>query len=213
LPTRPSEPVLAWFRKALKSRGLNTAALAKRVGEKRGTVRNVLAGQEPLTVDQLMGWTQALELSLEELVGIDEGSLPEPVERPPTPDDAPILVDPYGIQAEQAFRLAFGLGCDFTFVADTAQLGESGVPPAVLARFAERLVLRLDAAYHRHNQPRFDAHGVTLVLSFDALYTCTLPWAAIQQVILDLVPPAPTAPQPEEPVDEPGGRPVLRLVT
>ena len=208
---RPSEPVLGWFRNALKTKGLNTAALARRVGAKKSTVRNVLAGLEPLTVDQLMAWTQALELSLEDLVGIEEGSLPEPIERPPTPDDQPVLLDPYGIQAEQAFRLAFGLGCDFSFVADTSQLSDSGVPPDVLARFEDRLVLRLDAAYHRHNAPEFDAHGVTLRLSFDALYTCTLPWSAILQVILDLVPPPPVEPETEE-EPEPG-RPMLRLVT
>ena len=210
---RPSEPVLAWFRSTLKAKGLNTAALARTVGEKKATVRNVLAGQEPLTVDQLMAWTQALELSLEDMVGVDSASLPEPVERAPVPDDQPVVLDPYGVQAEQAFRLAFGLSCYFAFVADTDQLGESGVPPDVLARFPERLVLRLDAAYHRHNAPRFDTHGVTLTLSFDALHTCTLPWASIQQVILDLVPPPPSAPEPDPGQDEAEGRPVLRLVT
>jgi hypothetical protein len=214
VPKRPSEPVLGWFRSALKTKNLNTSALAKLVGEKKSIVRNVLAGLEPLTVDQLMAWTQALDLSLEDMVGIDEGSLPEPVKRSPVPDDQPVVLDPYGIQAEQAFRLAFGLGCDLTFVADTALLQDSGVPPDVLARFEERLVLRLDAAYHRHNAPEFDEHGVTMRLSFDALYTCTLPWAAIQQVILDLVPPPPAEPETVEvPNDAPSGRPTLRLVT
>ena len=212
---RPSEPVLGWLRNALKSKGLNTAALAKKVGESRATVRNVLAGQEALTVDQLMAWTQALELSLEDMVGISEADLPAPAERPEVPDDQPVLLDPYGVQAEQALRLAFGLGVDFTFVAETALLGDAGLPDRVLARYPERLVLRLDAAYHRHNQPRFDAHGVTLVLSFDALYTVNLPWAAFQQVILDLVPPPPTEPEKldADEQDAASSRPTLRLVT
>lgn len=212
---RPSEPVLGWLRNALKSKGLNTAALAKKVGESRATVRNVLAGQEALTVDQLMAWTQALELSLEDMVGISEADLPAPAERPEVPDDQPVLLDPYGVQAEQALRLAFGLGVDFTFVAETALLGDAGLPDSVLARYPERLVLRLDAAYHRHNQPRFDAHGVTLVLSFDALYTVNLPWAAFQQVILDLVPPPPTEPEKldADEQDAASSRPTLRLVT
>ncbi len=214
---RPSEPVLGWLRNALKTRGLNTAALAKQVGEKRSTVRNVLAGQEPLTVDQMMTWTQAMELSLEDMMGIAEADLPEPVERSPVPDDQPVLLDPYGVQAEQAFRLAFGLGVDFSFVADSSQLQDSGVPEDVLARFPERLTLRLDAAYHRHNKPSFDDHGVTLVLSFDALCTVTLPWSALLQVAFDLVPPPPSDPDsgssPEDSEDSEDSRPTLRLVT
>jgi transcriptional regulator with XRE-family HTH domain len=213
---RPSETVLGWLRNALKAKGLNTAALAKRVGEKRATVRNVLAGKEPLTVDQLLTWTQALELSLEDMVGIQEVALPDPVERSPTPTDQPILLDPYGIQAEQAFRLAFGLGVDFTFIAATADLGDSGLPASVLARFPEKLVLRLDAAYHSDNRPQFDEAGVTLVLSFDALYTVKLPWSAIHQVVLDLVPPPPFSPATKnEPdaTDKGKTRPKLRLVT
>ncbi len=207
---RPSEPILGWLRNALESKGLNSAALAKRVSEKRSVVRNVLAGQESLTVDQLMTWTQALELSLEELMGIPESELPSAPERSEVPDDQPIALDPYGIQAEQACRLAFGLGVDFALVADSSQLQDSGIPASVLERFPEQLVLKLDAAYHRHNHPRFDAHGITLTLSFDALRTCTVPWAAVLQVVLDLVPPPPSEPERAE---EGADRPMLRLVT
>ncbi len=216
---RPSETILRWFRDTLRERGMNTAALARAAGEKRATVRGVLAGREPLTVDQLVTWGQALELKLEDLHKIQ---LPEEepaaeadrggptllrVAEPPPPDR--FEVDPYGLQAEQAIKLAFAMGVDFAFVAESAQLGDSGVPQATLDRFQDRLVIKLDAAYHQHNAPTFDGDGVTLTLSFDALYTCTFPWSAIVQVTYFVEPPPPRKAGPE-----PGekGRPVLRLV-
>ena len=39
---RPSEPVLAWFRSALRKRDMNVAALAEKVGEKRSFVAFML---------------------------------------------------------------------------------------------------------------------------------------------------------------------------
>jgi len=226
----PSEAILRWFRDTLKTKDMNTAALANKVGAKRSTVRNVLAGREPLTVDQLVLWGQALELQLEDLVGVEVPELPDPLDVDPDDSDAPggptllraapeetsekYEVDPYGLQGEQALRFAFAMGVDFAFVVDSAQLADSGVPEATVKANPKRLLIKLDAAFHRHNAPEFTDDGLTVVLSFDALYTCTFPWSAVVQVVYFIEPPPP---KPREEEDEPpppekGGRPMLRLV-
>lgn len=199
---------------------MNTAALARATGEKRAVVRNVLAGREPLTVDQLVTWGQALELKLEDLHNIQlpedepdkDSAGPTALRAARAPEEDRFEVDPYGLQAEQAIKLAFSMGVDFAFVADTSQLEDSGVPQATLDRFQDRLVIKLDAAYHRHNAPEFGGDGLTLVLSFDALYTCTFPWSAIVQVTYFVEPPPPKPRKKKEPEPEEKGRPVLRLV-
>lgn len=223
MASRPSEPLLALLRNALQQKGMNTAALARKVGEGRATVRNVLAGQEPLTVDQLMAWTAALELSVDDLVGLGGPEVAsrlravDLVEPRPAPMPAGrIIVDPFGNPVEQAFRLAFGLEVDFTFVLDSTRLAGSGVPDHVLRTWPERLVIKLDAAFHAHNDPRYSAEGVSLVLSFDRLYTCTFPWEAVQQVVYNLEgvvpPPSPDGPDSDGEDEAPAGRPALRLV-
>lgn len=127
-------------------------------------------------------------------------------------DDA---LDPEGNQVRQLFEVGFGLGCTFFFQAKTALLQESGVPRAVLERYADReLPIQLDAAYHAYNEPEYTTHGVTLKLSFDAIYTCTFPWAAITRLAFFPEPPPEPEPEPEEEEEPPsGGRPpFLRLV-
>ena len=230
MPERPSEPILAWFRQALRDRGMNTAALANQVGEKRGLVRRVLSGREPLTVDQMVAWSQALELSMEDLARFQGASLPEDAgapaggapgaaalkatPEPPSGEPDPYSIDPYGLQGAQAIRLGFALGVDFAFVADARQLADSGVPASVLEQWQDRLVIKLEAAYHRHNAPVFDERGLTLVLSFDTLYTCKFPWSAVLQVtfFVEPPPPAPDEDPAPEPEPEERGRPMLRLV-
>ncbi len=69
---RPSEPILEWLRNTLKAKNLNVAALAEKSRQKRSEVKRVLAGREPLTVDQLMTWTKALDLKMEELVNVPD---------------------------------------------------------------------------------------------------------------------------------------------
>jgi hypothetical protein len=211
--SKPSGPILAWLRTQLKAKGLNVAALANKTNSKRKDVRKVLEGREPLTVDQLMTWTQALELSLEELVAvpIPDPDAEAPAPRPADEDDSRFVVDPFGMQAEQALRFAFAAGTDFSFVCDTAQLADSGVPESVLSRFPQHLLIQLDSAYHAHNNPRYDERGVSLTLSFDTLYECSFPWSALVEVRLRLE--APDALPPEEKDEEPAGRPTLRLVT
>ncbi|MCB9741093.1 MAG: helix-turn-helix domain-containing protein [Alphaproteobacteria bacterium] len=226
---RPSEQILTWLRASMKEKDVNVAALAQRVDEKRGTVRRVLSGKEPLTVDQLVQWTQALELSLEDLMSMP-ADLPEapapaaPPQRlrsvaaavvPPMDEEPdPFTIDPYALQAEQAIRIAFALGVNFTFVLDATQLDESsGVPDSVRGRFPERMPIQLDAAYHRFNEPEYDERGVGLTLSFGGTkHRSFFPWSAVLQVVYFVEPPEPE-PTPEEEEDEaPSGRPTLRLV-
>ena len=70
------------------------------------------------------------------------------------------MVDSLGNQPRQLFEFAFALNCDFLFMARTADLSGSKVPAAVLDRYAGRdLPIKMDAAYHSHNQPRYDEGG------------------------------------------------------
>lgn len=208
---RPSEPILAWLRNALKAKQLNVAALAEKTGEPRRDIKRVLSGREPLTVDQLMGWTKALELSMEELMSVPE-ELPEPAE-PMLADEERFIVDPWGIQAESALKLAFAMGADFTFLARTEELKNSGVPEMTLqnAAFKDVLPIRLEAAYHRYNKPEYDAQGVTLTLSFDTIRHCRFPWSSIVEVRFHVLPPDPEdLPDPED-EDEDQGDNVVKL--
>ena len=114
----PSSKIVGWMRDTLEKKGMNTAALAHAVGERRAVVRKVLAGHAPLTVDQLVTWTQALELDVSDLMTLaPEGSIPDSLpqnalEHPdldPSLNSAPaegIEIDPYGLQAEQALLAA-----------------------------------------------------------------------------------------------------------
>ena len=261
---RPSEPVLAWLRQTLKAKGLNVAALAEASGQKRADVRQVLAEQAPLTVDQLIQWCRVMDVKVEDFGALSARLPPElaeaaqaeedaiaaqadedaeeaygddgddaddapspgllsfpgaaaravaPVPPPPRePDDPRYVIDPFGVQAEQIIRLAFGMGVNFRFVADTAQLKNSGVPADVLRRFPEAMPIQLDAAYHRYNKPEYHEHGVSLMLSFDTVRSCFFPWSAIRQLVLAVDAPEPVSPEDPTPGEPPSGRPALRLV-
>lgn len=122
--------------------------------------------------------------------------------------------DPYGVHAAQTFALGFALGCDIFFMAESAKLGASGIPAGVLSRFTDQMPIRLNAAYHKHMDPHYSDEGLTLALSFGALYVCTIPWDAFVQITLFPLPPSP--PPVEEPAeDAPAPKPSrghLRLV-
>lgn len=219
--------MLALLRKVAAERKMNTAALARAAGLDRSHLKHVLAGTTPLTVDELIALSQALEIGPEQLglaaeepppapqvTPISRGSLARVVRDDEDEDPIRQVADPLGNHAEQVIRLGLALGCDLHLVLDTAQARESGVPASVLGQFPERLPLRLDAAFHRHHDLRFLPQGVQMTLSFDALYTCVFPWSAILQVTI--FPLAPSAPPPEPPPEEPSARPRrgshLRLV-
>lgn len=217
---RPSEPLLAWLRKMLKSKGLNTAHVADASGIARKRVRKILAGTEDMTVDELMMLSDSLQLDPADLTGVgaaDVAAEADDADVDPTAElDAidPPMVDPWGNQPEQLFRIAFELGCDFFFLADTEHLDESGIPDHVLEPYQGReLPIKLDAAYHRYNEPRYDEDGITLTLSFDALYDCHFKWPCIKQFVLFPIQPEPAQPTEEEEEEQPAGVPHLRLVT
>ena len=190
----------------MASQGLNSAALAQELGEERKVIRRILSGQNPMTLELFLKVVDALELAVTDLPW-------SVAELPPTPSEEvnseEFELDPFGIQGEQAFRLGFAMGVDFLFVAEASQLSESGIPKSVLEQWPEEIVLKLDAAYHRHNAPQFSEEGVSLNLSFDTVYSCFLPWSAIQKVVFHLEAPEPFhEPEPETKPSGPG----LRLV-
>ncbi len=235
-----STALLVKVREGMKRRGLNRAALAKRLGLDRRQLRAVLGEREPLTVDLFFAMVEALELGPAELgipadlagleaevdasdeeveVSDEENAAPEPVGPPrlaladePQEPQA-MLVDPDGPQAAELLRLGFALGIDMTFVCDTDLARHSGVPESVLTRFPNQLPIRLDAAYHHANRAQYTDDGLVLRLSFDRVRTCLFPWEAIRHVTL--FPEPPLAPErsdePEPPNPVPGGT-TLRLV-
>jgi transcriptional regulator with XRE-family HTH domain len=227
MPPRPSEPLLQLLRELAQKKGMNTAALARAADMDRNRLKSVLSGAEALLVDELIGLSKALEIGPAEMgLQVPEAE-PQPESEPePTPlrpvarigASAPRptgpVVDPLGNHAEQLMRVGFGLGCDMFLMLDATQLKESGVPRAVLGnpRFAEVLPIKLDAAYHRHNDPQYMPDGLQVVLSFDSLYTVVLPWYAFKEVRLS--PLAPSAVEEEPPPEPPRGgrRGHLRLV-
>ena len=226
MPERPSEPLLLILRDFIRRRGLNTAEVALKLGIDRASLRRRLAGEEPLTVDDLMTLGKLLDLRPEELAGF-----PMPPEAPAIPQiggNARLALvdatgqdsvedewspDPMGNLTMQALKYGFALGIDMFVIFDTAELEESGVPSSVMEQFKERVPIDLPAKYHRHNRPKFEEDGFECVLSFDRLYTCFFPWTAFVQLQFKLprdVPKAKAPPPPPPPVGRPGSH--LRVV-
>ncbi|MEQ1500574.1 MAG: hypothetical protein ABMB14_00015 [Myxococcota bacterium] len=188
---RPSDPVLKWLRALVDSRGLNTASVAQKSGLPRARIRKILTGAEPMLVDELMVLSTALSISPKDM-GLPDGTPTELPTDEPAIDPALAelvgapnpVVDPWGNHIEQLFRVAFGLGCDFFFFSDPAELADSGIPPKVLAQFRDDLVpLQMKAEFHAYNNPRYDDDGITLTMSFDALYECRFPWTSVRRFI------------------------------
>jgi DNA-binding Xre family transcriptional regulator len=212
----PSEPVLAWLRQLIDKRGLNTAEVAAKCELPRARVRKILTGAEPMTLDELLKISTALEISPGDL-GLPGSAAEAEAEPEPPPvrlaedgeTEGPKLgLDPWGNHPEQLIRVGFALACDFLFLADGSQLEGSGLPAQVAQQYREtNLPIRLDAAYHRHNAPRYDPGGITLTLSFDGLYDCRFPWSSIRQVVF-----LPAPAEPVAPAEPPSGKPRLRLV-
>lgn len=180
---RPSESVLAWLRKLMSDRNTSVAALAEKVGIPRPRLRKVLSGAEPMLVDDLVLVSRGLAITPAEMgLPATAGDLPEEDPTPPPPP-APSAVDPWGNQPAQLVKIAFDLGCNVQFGLETDQLADSGIPAHVLKANAGRpLHVHLDAAYHAHMEPRFGDEALRILLGFDALYECTLPWSAFREV-------------------------------
>lgn len=224
---RPSDPLLRWLRGLLAERKLSAPALAEKASIERGRVRQILAGHDAMTVDELLQISKALSLSPTDFglggavddVAVtpggaqlaeveDEFDVAEP------PHDA-VSVDPLGNHTRTLFEMAFALQCDFLILVDTSQLEGSGVPVSVLQRYKDReLPIKLDAAYHQYNAPKYEATAIALTLSFDALYECRFPWTAVKQLVFYPAPPPPPKEEPPPP-PEPAAKkkaPFLRLV-
>ena len=210
MANRPSEPLLVFLRDAIRKKGLTTAQLAETLKVDRATLKHRLSGSEPLTVDDFVLLTQALELTPEQL-GLPASA--ETVPFPPETADTPAASDavggdPLGNIPKQVLQLGFTLGVDIFLMLDAAQCKDSGVPPAVLGRFPDALPIKLEARWHAHNRPKFLDDGFECVLFFDRLYTVSFPWTSFRQVSFGI--PADT-PQPLE-LPEPPKGPHLRLV-
>jgi transcriptional regulator with XRE-family HTH domain len=221
---RASDDLLRWLRRLIQERKLTAASLAEAAGIPRNRARHVLTGTEPMTVDELLMITHALKLSPADFARgatVEEAAPAGPSQTAdagePVLDEEGRLsmpLDPLGNHVRQLFEIGFLLGVDFLFLARTSDLVDSNVPQNVLDQHGNRdLPIKLDAAYHQHNKPRYEPDGITLTLSFDALYECRFPWRAIHKVIfLPMPPEAPVEEEPEVEPPAPKGRPHLRLV-
>ena len=203
---RPSDALLAFLRETITRRGLNTAALAERAKIDRLALKKRLAGQEDLTVDELIRIAGVLEIDPQAMSVPDPDALPA---GEPAPEWTP---DPYGNLAKQALRLGFALGADLFVTFETKHLDDSGVPSAVLARFKDALPIKLEARWHPQNKPIFQEDAFVCVLSFDRLRTCTFPWRAIRQVQFLLPEVAEEPAPPPGPKPTAGAAPFLRVV-
>ncbi len=223
MPNRPSEPLLALVREAIRKRGLTTSEVAERASIERGALKRRLSGSEDLTVDEFLRLAQALDLQQEvaNLAGAPPDTGPRTLravgpavidEPPPFEPDRVFGLDPYGNVGKQLVEQGFALGLDMFVYFERARIENSGVPRAVLAdkRFAEALPIRFEPRWHRHNAPEFHDEELVVRLSFDALYTCHFPWSSVRSVNFTVPDESlPPVPPPEE---KKAARPMLRLV-
>ena len=216
MASRPSDPLLSFLRDAVRKKGLNTAELALRTGLDRGKLKQRLAGQDDLTVDDLIALSKALELTPAELglAGVENADtaadLPAETPAPPGPD-------PFGNLPRQVVEQGFALGVDLFLVLDTSQLAGSGIPRAALEGHPQQLPLVMEARKFKYHKARFQDEAMVCFLSFDALYECTLPWSAFRSVnflfTVEATPPArPEPPRPETPTPGRSAAPFLRVV-
>lgn len=203
---RPSDPLLEFLRAAAKQKRLSTAELARRTGLDRAELKRRLAGTEPMTVDDFVLLSQALELSAADVSAssvrtAEADATPESIDRAHAPD-------PEGNLAEQTLRLGFALGIDLLVQLDPRQLDDSGVPRSVLTRFSDGLPLRFEARNHRHMRPRFEPDHFECLLLFGAPYTCAIPWSAFRVIGFNLPEGEARAPEPSPSP----ARPQLRVI-
>lgn len=210
---RPSDELLRWLRSQLDAAGHNTATVAGHLGKPRPLVRKALTGEAPMELDDMVKITELLELDPTAL-GLALPEAGEHVEPAPAPKESAH----WSNQPRALFEFGFELGVDFMFLTKAEALGDDwGGPDHVLAQYrGKELPLRLDANFQKYMEPEFTDTHVTIVLSFDQLYRCRFPWAAITRVIFMPYPPAAPDEEPEEGEDgdaDTGSAPFLRLVT
>jgi DNA-binding phage protein len=208
---RQSDGLLTWLRDLSRKRGLKTAALAEQSGVPRAHLRKAMSGAADMTVDELLKIMSALDVTPADMGLPDadgaqvDDDLPEP-----EPEEDLGQIDPWGNHPKQLFETGFALGCDVMMLLDSDALEGSGVPEAVRRRYSgAELPIKLDAAYHKHMNPRYDEDSVTLTIGFDSLCECRFPWTAFRRLIFFPLPP--NEPEAEE-APAPTGAPFLRLV-
>ncbi|HMV65580.1 MAG TPA: hypothetical protein PKA64_01925 [Myxococcota bacterium] len=183
---RPSDALLQWLRAQMDARKENISSLAKKLDMNKSELRRRLVGEEPLLVDDLIRVSEALGIT-DELSQGGMGALPDAPEAP-----APEWKAHWENQPRLLFQLAFDYGFDFMFFATASACADWGGPERVRSQYADREIpLQLDAAYHKHMNPRMTPEGVNVLLSFnDGLFDCYFRWSAIRKVVFQPYPPA-----------------------
>jgi len=183
----------------MQKQGMNTAALANALTMDRKELKRILNGSIELTVRDLVRINMILSL---DSVLMESPEFPvQPEENTSSSDETPQsfqLIDEekqdwtpeiLGNHTKQLIAYGFALGCDMLLICTTEKLNGSNVPKAVLDRYAPRMPIQLDAQFHQYNKPEYSDNGISLRLSFDALYTCFFSWDSIEQIIFKPQPP------------------------
>jgi transcriptional regulator with XRE-family HTH domain len=212
MKNKPSKPIINLILTVMKDKGINTSALAKKVGIEKRLLKNILRGEEVLTVDHLMLISSAIELNEEYLTQLNFLPTEETeVEKPNFVQPQGVWEpDPNGIHAQQLIQLGFALGSDILFTAQTNALEGFGIPKQILQQpnYQPKIPIRLDAAYHQYYRPSYTEEGLNIRLSFDDVYDCFFPWFTIDRVTFFV---EETEPTPSEtPTKE--SAPFLRII-
>ena len=187
-----SEQLLKIIHSTLKEKKMNTASLAGQMGYERKDVKKILSGKTPLLVDDFANIARVLELEKDLLTTepptpVDsEHSSPDKLSMIGADDSAAdegIRPDPFGNHSAQMLRFGFALGVDILLMLDIEQLQHSNIPEYVMERFPSKFPVRLDALYHDKMKLRIHEHAFEILLSFDGLYDCVIPWSAVEHVV------------------------------
>ena len=195
------------IQQGMNKKNFNTAALANSIGMERKELKRVLSGQRDITMREFISISTALELDASMIEEYQAPQQEENIEPFSLSNEAPAqeewTPDPLENHTRQLVALGFALGCNMLLLCNVEHLKNANIPQDVIAQFHPQLPIQLDAAYHPYNKPQYYDEGLELKLSFDALYTCFLPWNSINQVIF--------RPEIEE-TEQPPEPPSLRLV-
>ena len=184
--------------------------LSKRMTIERRELKKILSGRQDMSLRHFMQLGQILDIDPYEFADIESKVKESPKISLAAKDDdhgGNWEPKPLGNHIQQLVQLGFALGCNMLLVCNAEQLGDSGVPPHIRQKF-DKMPIRLDAEFHRYNQPQYTEATLQLRLSFDAVYTCFFPWNSIEQLTFFPVH-EDTEPPKEEPNSSP---PKLRLV-
>ena len=212
----PSQYILEGLLSALRAKQMSTGALAKAIGKSKKDVKSILSGQSALTVDDLSAIGSALNLEdtdLQRFMQIPDSVTPPQRSQSDSHigfaekslDEENWTPNPVETHSMQVFKMGFALGCNLFFVANTADLTDSGIPQQVLKQYGDKLPIRLDSDFFHHYRPEYFEDGLEIRLSFDAVYTCFFPWHVFEQITFFVDDDKPQT-------DTPSNGPTLRIV-